>query len=350
MGSSPAPSSGPVADLSRAVQPLVRINVFMGRQAKGIWPLPNRSNPAERARRRPKWRRPGAVATAAASCLWLASCQTAVLDPRGPVGGAERTILLDSLAIMLAIVVPVIVGVLGFAWWFRAGNRRATFLPTWAYSGRLELITWSIPVLVILFLGGMTWVGSHELDPAEPLKSAAKPIEVQVVSLDWKWLFIYPESGVASVNRLVVPAGTPIHFSLTSASVLNSFFVPQLGSMIYTMNGMSNQLNLQADAPGVYAGLSAHYSGDGFSNMHFDVQAVPGAQFSQWIAAAKAQGPVLDEPGYGRLSRQSSNVAPFTYRATDPGLYQRIVAQRIAPGPGPEAGQPDVSVHPKQKA
>jgi cytochrome o ubiquinol oxidase subunit 2 len=272
------------------------------------------------------------------------------MNPQGPVGVAERTILLDSLAIMLAIVAPVIVGALAIAWWFRAGNKRAKYQPTWAYSGRIELITWSIPILVILFLGGMTWVGSHELDPAQPLKSSAKPIEVQVVSLDWKWLFIYPDLGIASVNRLVIPVGTPIHFSLTSSSVMNSFFVPQLGSMIYTMNGMSDQLNLEADRVGVYAGRSAHYSGDGFSDMHFDVQAVAAGPFGDWTTAARARGPVLDEAEYRQLSRQSSNVAPFTYRATNPDLYQRIVTQQLAPAPGPESGQPDVSVHPKQKA
>lgn len=322
----------------------------MGALGERTLPLPGASNPPEPPRRRLNRRGAGRRAIVATACLSLASCQTAVLDPRGPVGGAERTILLDSLAIMLAIIVPVIVGVLAFAWWFRAGNKRANYLPTWAYSGRIELITWSIPVLVILFLGGMTWVGSHELDPAQPLTSKAKPIEVQVVSLDWKWLFIYPDAGVASVNRLVIPAGIPIHFSLTSSSVMNSFFVPQLGSMIYTMNGMSNQLYLQADKVGVYAGRSAHYSGDGFSDMHFDVRAVAAGQFNDWITAARARGPVLDEAGYRLLSRQSLNVAPFTYRATSPDLYQRIVTQRLAPGPGPEVGQPDVSVHPRQKA
>ena len=196
----------------------------------------------------------------------------------------------------------------------------------------------------------MAWVGSHELDPAQPLKSTARPIEVQVVSLDWKWLFIYPDLGVASVNRLVVPAGTPIHFSLTSSSVMNSFFVPQLGSMIYTMNGMSDQLYLQADEPGVYAGRSAHFSGDGFSDMHFDVQAVAGGQFNGWVTIARSRGPVLDEAEYLRLARQSSNVAPFTYRSTNPDLYQRIVTHQLPPGPGPDAGQPNVSVHPKWKA
>ena len=287
---------------------------------------------------------------AASGCLLLTSCKTAVLDPRGPVAAAERTILLDSLWIMLAIIIPVIIGTLAFAWWFRDGNKRAKYLPTWAYSGRLELLTWSIPVLVVLFLGGTTWIGSHDLDPAQPLNSTTKPIEVQVVSLDWKWLFIYPDLGVASVNRLVVPAGTPVHFSLTSASVMNSFFVPELGSMIYTMNGMSDQLYLQADEVGVYAGRSAHFSGDGFSDMRFDVQAVPTGQFGSWVAATRAQGPILDEVGYQLLSRQSANVTPFTYRALSPDLYQRIVAQQLSPGPGPTAGQPDVTVHPKQKA
>jgi cytochrome o ubiquinol oxidase subunit 2 len=272
------------------------------------------------------------------------------MDPRGPVGEAERTILLDSVGIMLAIIIPVIVGTLGIAWWFRAGNRRAKYLPTWAYSGRIELITWSVPILVVMFLGGLAWVGSHDLDPARPLKSRARPIHVQVVSLDWKWLFIYPDLGIASVNRLVIPAGTPIHFSLTSSSVMNTFFVPQLGGMIYTMNGMSNQLYLQADEPGDYEGRSAHYSGEGFSDMHFDVRALAGDRFADWIAAARAQGPVLDEAGYRRLAAQSANVTPFTYRAADPDLYQRIVTQTLAPGPGPQAGQPDPSIHPRRKA
>ena len=168
-------------------------------------------------------------------------------------------ILIDSLAIMLAIVVPTIAATFAFAWWFRASNARARYLPDWVFSGRIELIVWSIPLLVIMLLGGVAWIASHDLDPAKPLPSNTPPLEVQVVSLDWKWLFIYPSQGVASVNRLVVPAGVPIHFSLTSASVMNAFFIPQLGSMIYTMNGMTTQLNLQADAPGSFRGLSSHY-------------------------------------------------------------------------------------------
>src|SRR6202043_1776182 len=225
----------------------------------------------------------------------LTACQPAVLDPQGFIGLSERTLLIDSLAIMLAIVVPTIAATFAFAWWFRASNRRATYLPDFKYSGRIELIVWSIPPLTIILLGGVAWIGSHDLDPAKPLASNTPPLEVQVVSLDWKWLFIYPSQRVASVNQLVVPAGVPIHFSLTSASVMTAFFVPQLGSMIYTMNGMTSQLNLRADAPGTFRGLSSHYSGDGFSDMHFDVQAVPAEQFTAWIdATRKAGGPTLD--------------------------------------------------------
>ena len=183
--------------------------------------------------------------SAVAASLGLAACQPAVLDPQGVVGIAEKTILIDSLAIMLAIVVPTIVATLGFAWWFRASNTRATYLPAWAYSGRIELIVWGIPLLVITLLGGVAWIGSHQLDPAKPLASSTPPVEIQAVSLDWRWLFIYPNERIATVNELVVPAGVPIHFSLTSASVMNAFFIPQLGSMIYTMNGMTTQLHLQ---------------------------------------------------------------------------------------------------------
>src|SRR6267142_2668741 len=232
------------------------------------------------------WQRRRSRSARAARCvvvmapIVLTACQPAVLDPQGVIGIAEKTILIDSLAIMLAIVVPTIAATLGFAWWFRASNTRAIYLPDWEYSGRIELIVWSIPLLTIILLGGVAWIGAHDLDPAKPLASDTPPLEIQGVSLDWKWLFIYPGQRVASVNQLVVPAGVPVHFSLTSASVMNAFFVPQLGSMIYTMNGMRTQLNLRADAPGTFLGLSSHYSGDGFSGMHFDVQALPPAQFA----------------------------------------------------------------------
>ena len=269
--------------------------------------------------------------------LSLAACHTAVLNPVGPVGEGNRIILLDSLAIMLAIVVPTIVAILAFAYWFRASNTRARHMPEWAYSGKLELIVWSIPALVVFFLGGIAWISAHLLDPAEPLKSKAEPVEIQVVSLDWKWLFVYPQQNVASVNQMVVPVGVPLNLKITSSSVFNVFFVPQLGSMIYAMYGMTTRLNLQADHPGVYPGLSAHFSGDGFPGMAFDVHAVSPQEFTQWAAATRSSGPVLDEAAYRTLLKQSQNVSPYTYQSVQTGLFDDIVEQRLPPGEGPPA-------------
>ena len=284
---------------------------------------------------------------AAAALLPLAGCQADVLDPAGPVARAQVTILADSMVIMLCIIVPTIVATLSFAWWFRAGNPRARRRPEFAYSGSIELVTWAVPILTVTLLGGVTWVGSHQLDPARPLDAKAKPLEVQVVSLDWKWLFIYPDLGVASVNRLDIPVGVPVHFSLTSSSVLNSFFVPQLGSQLYNMSGMSGDLNLMADRPGTFAGLSVHYSGDGFSDMHFSVHASPQAGFDAWVADTRKSGPVLDAVSYTELAKQSSKVAPYTYRAADPKLYGQIVSLALKPGPGP-TGQPGQTQGEKQ--
>jgi cytochrome o ubiquinol oxidase subunit 2 len=268
---------------------------------------------------------------------------TTVLSPIGPVGAAERTILLDALAIMLAIVVPTIVATLAFAWWYRAGNTRARYLPNFQYSGQLELLVWSVPALVVLFLGGIAWISSHDLDPAQPLTWAApaekrvQPLEVEVVSLDWKWLFIYPEQHIASINRLVVPTAVPLHLRVTSATVMNVFFVPRLGSEIYSMSGMATQINLQADQPGTYPGLSANFSGDGFSDMHFTLESVDSEQFNTWVAGAARVGEVLDDTAYRSLLRQTSNIQPYTYREVDAGLFNRIVSLQLPSGEGPPA-------------
>jgi cytochrome o ubiquinol oxidase subunit 2 len=268
--------------------------------------------------------------------LAFAGCQRAVLYPAGPVGEADYTLLIDSLAIMLAIVVPTILAILGCAWWFRASNFRARYLPGFVYSGQLEIIVWAIPLLTIMLLGGVAWVGAHDLDPAKPLPSKDSALTVQVVSLDWKWLFIYPDQKVASVNHLVVPAGVPVHFDLTSASVMNAFFIPQLGSMIYTMNGMRTQLNLAADAPGTFAGLSSHYSGDGFSTMHFDVDSVGADRFTAWVNETRqGSGSALTSQSYADLTKQTLSVAPFTYKDVEPDLFQKIVTLALPPGPGP---------------
>ncbi len=262
-------------------------------------------------------------------------CRGGLLDPQGPVSANEMFILIDASLVMLAIILPTILATIAFAWWFRASNARAIYRPDFIHSARIELVVWSIPVMVILLLAGVSWIGSYQLDPATPIKSSIAPLEVEVVSLDWKWLFLYPDQGIASVNMLVVPAGTPIHFKLTSGSVLSAFFVPQLGSMIYTMNGMTTQLNLMAYRPGVFRGLSSHYNGDGFSGMHFTLSAVSPMQFTAWVAQVRLAGPALDAANYRILSRQSLNVAPFSFRSAAAGLFQQIVMQTLPPGPGP---------------
>ncbi len=269
-----------------------------------------------------------------------------VLSPKGPIGAAEKTILIDSLAIMLSIVVPTILATFAFAWWFRASNARARYRPEWEFSGEIELVVWSIPLMTIILLGGVAWLGSYQLDPAERIASKTPTLEVQVVSLDWKWLFIYPDQGVASVNELVVPAATPVHFSLTSASVMNAFFIPELGSMIYTMNGMVTQLNLQADAAGTYAGRSAHFSGNGFSDMHFETRAVSNDAFARWISDVRAGGNVLDANAYTALAQQNVPVAPAHFGSVDATLFHRIAMLEIPPGPGPEAVPQGRSVAP----
>jgi cytochrome o ubiquinol oxidase subunit 2 len=272
-----------------------------------------------------------------AAAVSLSGCNLAVLNPKGPVGAGDSTILVDSVVIMLAIVAPTVVATLAAAWWFRSSNTRARYWPDWEYSGQLEMIVWAIPLLTIMLLGGVTWIGSHDLDPAKPLASKEQPLNVQVVSLDWKWLFIYPDQHLASVNRLVIPAGTPIHFSLTSGSVMTAFFVPELGSMIYTMNRMVTQLNLAADQPGKYRGLASHFSGDGFSDMHFEVEALAPQDFYAWLGQVRAGGPTLTPQSYLELAKQGIVPAPFTYQKVDDGLFDKIADQTLPPGPGPVA-------------
>lgn len=281
------------------------------------------------------WARMHRSSILALSSIGLASCSGGVLDPIGPVGAGNARILIDATVVMLAIVIPTILLAFWMAWHFRASNTKAEYLPYWSYSGRIEAVVWSIPTLTIMFIGGEIWVGSHRLDPFRPLSSDVAPLEVQVVSLDWKWLFIYPEQRIATINQLVVPVGTPVRFSITSASVFNSFFVPRLGSMIYAMPGMVSQLHLQADQAAQLWGISAQFSGDGFSDMQFEVLSMQAADFEAWAASVRGAGPVLDQPTYVRLMEQTQNVPPMTYRAVDPELFQSVVTQKIPPGPGP---------------
>jgi len=268
--------------------------------------------------------RVGIFAALPAVCL-LASCRSAgVLDPEGPISSAERLILLNATAIMLVVVLPVIVLTLAFAWWYRASNARAAYQPDWSYSGHVELVTWSIPAMVVILLAAVGWIGSHQLDPAVKLKADAKPMRVEVVSLDWKWLFIYPDQQVAAVNQLVIPTGVPVEFLLTSATVMNSFFVPQLGSQIYTMPGMTTRLNLLAARPGDYPGLSANFSGDGFSDMRFVVHAVPATEFASWLSRTREAGSALNADAYSQLARPEGDAQARIYGNVDPNLFERI--------------------------
>jgi cytochrome o ubiquinol oxidase subunit 2 len=271
--------------------------------------------------------------------LWLVVCtavlvcscsQQGILDPQGPIGAAQLLLLINSTEIMLVVVVPVILATLGFAWWYRSSNARASRSPDQSYEGRIEFVTWSIPALIVILLGGVIWISSHQLDPRAPIPAAANPLRVDVVALDWKWLFIYPDQGVAAVNQLVVPVGTPVNFRLTSATVMNSFFVPQLGSQIYTMGGMTTHLNLMADNPGEFPGFSANFSGDGFAEMRFVVKAVPAGDFDRWVAQARGTGSALDDAAYTALAKPSQAVPPRTYRSVEPKLFERIIEQTVS--------------------
>jgi cytochrome o ubiquinol oxidase subunit 2 len=272
-------------------------------------------------------------ASAFAILALTTGCNRGILDPVGPVASAEKTILINSTAIMLAIIIPTMIATVAVAFWFRRGNAKATYRPDWEYSGAIELVVWAIPALTIMLLGGIAWIGSHQLEPSRALASKIKPINVEVVSMDWKWLFIYPDQGIATVNQLVVPAGTPISFRLTSATVWNVFFVPQMGSMIYTMPRMATRLNLQADRQGVFPGRSAHFSGDGFPGMEFNVNSVTPQQFAAWAANARGSAQVLDARSYTQLAKPSSYVKPMIYSNVAPGLFDAIVSGRAPPTP-----------------
>src|ERR1700675_3670594 len=271
----------------------------------------------------------GLLAVVLIGAAILGGCTEGVLDPKGPIAAADRQILLNALGIILAIVIPVILATLGVAFWFRASNERARYRPNFAYSGRLEMLVWSIPAMTVFLVGGVAWVGSHDLSPRKPIASTVKPLRVQVASLDWKWLFIYPDQGVASVNQLTIPVGTPISIELTSSGVMNSFFVPQLGSQIYTMSGMITRLHLQADHSGTYRGFSAQFSGEGFSDMHFDADAGTNKKFSEWVDTTHDVGAELNLTTYTELAKPSAAVAPFTYHAVAPGLFDSIMVSEM---------------------
>jgi cytochrome o ubiquinol oxidase subunit II len=264
--------------------------------------------------------------------LLLSGCQWAVLDPKGPIGEQERTIILIATALMLLVVVPVIAMILIFAWRYRASNEKAEYAPNWSHSTRIETVVWGIPITIILILGTICWRTSHELDPFKPLASTVKPVRIDAVAMDWKWLFIYPQQGVATVNEVAMPVGVPVVFHITSATVMNSFFIPRLGSQIYAMANMQTAVNLLASQPGTYRGLSANFSGDGFSNMTFKALALSSGDYAQWLAKVKASPQALGAAEYVTLEKPSENVPVAYYSQVMPDLFPQIVDGKFAPG------------------
>ena len=271
----------------------------------------------------------------------LAGCEMVVLSPSGDIAERQRDLLISSTLLMLLIVVPVMGLTVFFAWRY-SEKRRARYDPEWHHSAGLELVIWTAPLMIIICIGAITWTGTHLLDPFRPLDQIGDrrpvpenepPLEVQVVALDWKWLFIYPQYGVATVNDAAAPVDRPVRFFLTSQSVMNAFYVPALSGMIYAMPGMISQLNAVINVPGSYVGLSSNYSGAGFSKMRFEFLGLTRADFDVWIAKARlGDGGVLDRARYLELAEPSEGVAPMGFEDVDPDLFRRIVNRCVEEG------------------
>lgn len=264
-----------------------------------------------------------------------------VMDPAGDIAVQQRNLILLATGLMLLIIVPVIALTLFFAWKYRASNTSATYAPEWSHSTKLEMAVWAAPLAIILVLGTVTWITCHTLDPYRPLSRVApgqpvpasvKPLEVDVVALDWKWLFIYPELGVATVNEMAAPVDRPIEFKITASSVMNSFYVPALAGQIYAMPGMQTQLHAVINKPGVYEGFSANYSGAGFSDMKFKFKGLSDADFDRWVAGVRAGGPELTRAGYMDLAKPSIDNPVRSFGAVDPGLFLAIVNRCLGDG------------------
>lgn len=271
----------------------------------------------------------------------LAGCERAVLDPAGDVARQQRDLIYTSTGLMLLIIVPVMVLIVVFAWRYRAKNRDATYDPGFHHSTSLELVIWSIPLLIIIALGALTWSSTHLLDPFRPLdriaagkpvNPAEKPLRVQVVAMDWKWLFIYPEQGIATVNELVLPVDRQVRFDITSTNMMNSFYAPTLAGMVYAMPGMTSQLHAVLNRPGEYEGYSANYSGAGFSDMRFVLKGVDAAGFDRWAAGAKAEGRALQIPEYLALEKPSEKAPVTRFATVAPDLFDKVVNRCVKPG------------------
>jgi len=270
----------------------------------------------------------------------LSGCHFVVLDPAGDVARQQGNLVIYATLLMLLIIVPVIALTLFFAWRYREQNTSAKYEPDWDHSTQLELVIWAAPLLIIICLGALTWVGTHLLDPYRPLEPAkgvkgaavAKPLEVDVVALDWKWLFIYPGQGIATVNELVLPVNRPVTFRISASSVMNSFFVPALAGQIYAMPGMETKLHGKFDKTGDFTGFSANYSGAGFSDMRFGAHSVSANDFDKWVGSARASGASLDRATYLKLEKPSEKDPVRHFASVDPGLFDAVVNMCVEPG------------------
>jgi len=283
-------------------------------------------------------------------------CNWVVMNPAGDVAVRQRDLILISTGLMLLIIVPVMVLTVLFAWRYRQSNTKATYDPDFDHSTQLELVIWSAPLLIIIFLGALTWGSTHLLDPYRPIERTApgqpvapntRPLEVEVVALDWKWLFIYPDLGIATVNELAAPVNVPIHFRITSSSVMNSFYIPALAGQIYAMPGMETPLHAVVNRPGRYEGFSANYSGAGFSGMRFAFHGLDQAGFDRWVREVRGRGGSLDRAGYLLLERPSENVPVRRYASVAPDLYRAILNMCVRPG---ETCMADMMHHDAHKA
>lgn len=273
--------------------------------------------------------------------LLLAGCDTVVLNPAGDIAARQGQLVIDSTLLMLLIIVPVIALTLLFAWRYRADNSKATYTPDWDHSTQLELVIWAAPLIIIIALGAMTWISTHTLDPYRPLDRIAEnrpipagvePLEIQVVALDWKWLFLYPEQGIATVNEVAAPVDRPIRFRITASTVMNSFYIPALAGQIYAMPGMETQLNAVINRPGNFEGFSANYSGEGFSHMRFRFHGVDNAGFEAWVQKNRASGATLTRDDYRQLEKPSARDPVRYYAAVAPALYHAILNRCVEPG------------------
>ena len=257
---------------------------------------------------------------------FLGGCsQMLLFDSKGPIGDAERLVIVKAFVLMLIVVIPVLVMVFWFSRRYRASNTKAIYAPEWSYSGKIDLVMWLVPVAIVTALGILSWNETHQLDPYKPIEPGIDPIRIEVVSMDWKWLFIYPDHDIAVVNQLVFPTGVPLNFRITSDTVLTSFFIPQLGSQIYAMAGRQSRLHLMADEPGTYAGHNQQFSGRGYADMHFKAIAVSREQFEAWVQNTRQSPDKLDPARYQNLAKPSVGHAVMYFSSVKPGLFDLII-------------------------